>query len=168
MDIADNPVPILPPSQPNDLSECKIPATGFSALCNALSRNTVLNMFVCQGNSIRNEGAVALAHSRTRALAHVLNAWTAWTAIRQLDLELCEVGDAGRKAFIGTAELSPTLHRDTAAHRAELSVLEGLPEEERGSDPDRIKCPDRRDPEEERWSPECPYPPGVRNWVAVA
>jgi hypothetical protein len=99
MDIADDPVPFLPPFQPSDLSECKIPATGFSAPCNTLSRNTVLDTFACQGNSIQNEGEVALAY--------VLNAWT---AIRQLDLELCEVGDAGAKALIGTAEVSLTLH----------------------------------------------------------
>jgi hypothetical protein len=113
MDIADDPVPFLPPFQPSDLSACKIPATGSSAFCDARSRNTMLEMVACQHNLIRDEGAVALAH--------MLNAWT---AIRQLDLELCEIGEATAKALFVVAEVWPTLHRDPAAHRPELSVPE--------------------------------------------
>jgi hypothetical protein len=71
------------------------------------------------------------------ALAHVLNEWT---AIRQFDLELCEIGDAGAKGRFAAVQVSPTLHRDPATRRAELSALNGPPEEERGSDPDRIMC----------------------------
>jgi hypothetical protein len=58
-------------------------------------------------------------------------------------------------------EVSPALHRGPAARRTELSVLEGRLEEEFGSDPDRIKCPDRRDPQEERGSPGCPSSPAA-------
>jgi hypothetical protein len=70
MGLVENSMPFLPPFQPSNLAACKIPA-----LCNALLRNTALEMFVCQYNMIRDEGAVAVAH--------VLNAWT---AIRQFDL----------------------------------------------------------------------------------
>jgi Ran GTPase-activating protein (RanGAP) involved in mRNA processing and transport len=119
MDIADDPVPFLPPFQSTDLFACRIPATGFSAFCNAVSHNTALGMFACQHNPIRDKG--------TMALARVLNAWT---GIRQLDLGLCETGNVGTKARFAAVEVSPTLHRDPAALRAELSELEGTPDEE--------------------------------------
>jgi hypothetical protein len=128
MDISDDPVPFFPPFQLSDLSVCKTPATGLLAFCNALSRSTALEMFACQHRPIRGEGAVALV----RALS-------AWTAIHQLDLELCEMGDAGARALSAAVEVSPTLYQDSAARRVELSALEGPPEEEPGSDPDRIK-----------------------------
>jgi hypothetical protein len=127
MDIADHPVPFLPLFQPSDLRACKIPA-----FCNGLSRSTALEMFARQHNPIRDEGAVALVR--------VLNAWT---AIRRLDLEVCEIGDTGVKALFTAVDVSLTLHRDPSARWVEFLALEGLPEEERGSGPDRIKCPDR-------------------------
>jgi Ran GTPase-activating protein (RanGAP) involved in mRNA processing and transport len=67
--------------------------------CSALFCNTALELFECQHNPLRDEGAVAFAH--------VLNAWT---AIRQLDLELSEIGDAGTKWLCngpGVADSAP-------------------------------------------------------------
>jgi Ran GTPase-activating protein (RanGAP) involved in mRNA processing and transport len=83
-----------------DLSACKIPVAGFSEFCTALSRNTTLEVFACQYNPIRDEGAIRLAR--------VLNEWT---AIRQLDLELCEIGDPGAKALFAAVEVSRTLQK---------------------------------------------------------
>jgi Ran GTPase-activating protein (RanGAP) involved in mRNA processing and transport len=65
-------------------------------------------MFARQHNSIRDQGALALVH--------MLNVWT---AIRQLDLELCQIGGTGAKALFAAVEASPALHRDPAARRAE-------------------------------------------------
>jgi hypothetical protein len=89
------------------MSACKISATRFLAFCNALFHNTALEIFSCQHNPIRDERAVELTH--------VPNVWT---AIRQIDLELHEIGDAGAKALFAVIEVSPTLHRGPAASRA--------------------------------------------------
>jgi hypothetical protein len=78
----------------------------------------VLGIFACQHNPTRDEAAVA--HTQ------VLNTWT---AIHQVDLELCDIRDAGAKALSAVVEISPTLHRDPSARRAELSALEGPLEE---------------------------------------
>jgi hypothetical protein len=99
MDIADNPVPFLSPFQPSDLSACKILAIWFSAFCKALFHNTALEMFGCQHNPIRDEWVVAPVHIPN-----------AWTAVRQLDLELSEIGDAGATTLFAAVEVSPTLH----------------------------------------------------------
>jgi hypothetical protein len=39
MEIADGPVPFLPPFKSSDLSACQIAAIGFSAFCNPLFLN---------------------------------------------------------------------------------------------------------------------------------
>jgi Ran GTPase-activating protein (RanGAP) involved in mRNA processing and transport len=83
-----------------DISACKIHQAGFVEFCTTAKANRSLEIFDCHHNPMRDEGAIRLAE-----------VFREWIAIREVDFELCEIGDSGAQALFGTFEASPTLRK---------------------------------------------------------
>jgi Ran GTPase-activating protein (RanGAP) involved in mRNA processing and transport len=81
-----------------DISGCKIYESGFQEFCAEVPKNDVLESFICQHNPMHDGGAGVLA-----------DAIRGWAALREIDLELCDIGDDGAIAVMAAIEVSPTL-----------------------------------------------------------
>jgi Leucine-rich repeat (LRR) protein len=104
--------------------QCKIEADGFIEFCNDLEKNHTLTKLRFGHNPLRDRGTVGLAP--------VIEAHP---ALKDVDLELCEIGDVGAAPLFPALALSPAIVRFSVKNNL---IRDGLMIEKAVSDNPRL------------------------------